>query len=251
MTDSSTSKPMLPRGAIPTPKHIIEAATPYKPDGEKAIPQSFLVWPTQMADWGNLSYADCVAAEEAFAKATASPQTFIPDGTLIQWALDNNVFYNGASIYQVLNLMQNKGIVSDGKTLKNGMPSWVNFNDANTLKCAIYNLGPVKIGLASSHLFSADYGDVTPENSGWVVYGCPPNPNIDHCVSLCGYGSFRDLASSPNAKWQFPPTPRPHMSPDTACYAMFTWDSIGIIDAQSLVNITYEAWARNPVTIVS
>ena len=31
---------------------------------------------------------------------------------------------------------------------------------------------------------------------------------------------------------------------------MFTWNSIGIIDQQSMLNMTYEAWIRNPVTII-
>jgi hypothetical protein len=30
---------------------------------------------------------------------------------------------------------------------------------------------------------------------------------------------------------------------------MFTWGSIGIVDRQSLINITGEAWVRNPTTI--
>jgi hypothetical protein len=38
--------------------------------------------------------------------------------------------------------------------------------------------------------------------------------------------------------------------PTGLCYAMFTWNSIGIIDEQSMLNMTYEAWIRNPVTIV-
>jgi len=33
-------------------------------------------------------------------------------------------------------------------------------------------------------------------------------------------------------------------------YAMFTWDSIGIIDQPSMLAITHEAWLRNPTTIV-
>ena len=32
---------------------------------------------------------------------------------------------------------------------------------------------------------------------------------------------------------------------------MFTWNSIGIIDEQSMLNMTYEAWIRNPVTVIS
>ena len=38
--------------------------------------------------------------------------------------------------------------------------------------------------------------------------------------------------------------------PTGLCYAMFTWNSIGIIDQQSMSNMTYEAWIRNPVTLI-
>ena len=38
--------------------------------------------------------------------------------------------------------------------------------------------------------------------------------------------------------------------PTGLCYAMFSWGSIGIVDRQSLMNITGEAWVRNPTTIV-
>jgi hypothetical protein len=33
-------------------------------------------------------------------------------------------------------------------------------------------------------------------------------------------------------------------------YAMFTWDSIGIIDVPSMLAITFEAWVRIPTTII-
>jgi hypothetical protein len=42
----------------------------------------------------------------------------------------------------------------------------------------------------------------------------------------------------------------PSGMPTGLCYAMFTWSSIGIVDRQSLINITGEAWIRNPTTIV-
>jgi hypothetical protein len=34
-------------------------------------------------------------------------------------------------------------------------------------------------------------------------------------------------------------------------YALFSWDSIGIIDVPSLVAICGEAWLRNPTTVVA
>ncbi len=38
--------------------------------------------------------------------------------------------------------------------------------------------------------------------------------------------------------------------PSGLCYAVATWGSVGTVDQQSLMNITGEAWVRNPTTIV-
>ena len=43
----------LPRGAIPTSRAELAAATPHVPDLRIAVPPSFLMWPVQMDDWGN------------------------------------------------------------------------------------------------------------------------------------------------------------------------------------------------------
>ena len=76
----------LPRGAIPSPRYELAAAMPHVPDPKISVPPSFLMWPVQMSSWNNYIYGDCVSAEEAFAKATAAPQTFIPEATVVAWA---------------------------------------------------------------------------------------------------------------------------------------------------------------------
>jgi hypothetical protein len=89
---------------------------------------------------------------------------------------------------------------------------------------------------------------VTPGTSGWAIYGLLKDPAEDHCASLCGYGSLAaliDLFEQHGVNVKVPPG-----MPTGLCYAMFTWDSIGIVDSQSLMNITGEAWVRNPTTIV-
>ena len=70
----------------------------------------------------------------------------------------------------------------------------------------------------------------------------------DHCVSLCGYGTLSELVAlfkQHNITVHAPPG-----KPTGLCYAMFTWNSIGIIDQQSMLNMTHEAWIRNPVTVI-
>ena len=45
--------------------------------------------------WGNAIDGDCVTAEEAFAKACAQPEIFIPDAEAVAWATAGG-FLNGA-----------------------------------------------------------------------------------------------------------------------------------------------------------
>jgi hypothetical protein len=91
---------------------------------------------------------------------------------------------------------------------------------------------------------------VTPGTSGWSMYNYPHTsaPQEDHCVSLCGYGS---LAALVRLFREHKVTVKvPTGMPKRLCYAVFTWNSIGIIDQQSMLNMTYEAWIRSPVTII-
>src|SRR5215510_8263803 len=99
----------LPRGAIPSPRHDLAAAIPYLPDARKiSAPASFLMWPIQMSSWNNYVYGDCVSAEEAFAKATAAPQTFVPENVVVAWAKYHG-YLNGAAVTSVRGTMQNQG----------------------------------------------------------------------------------------------------------------------------------------------
>jgi hypothetical protein len=74
-------------------------------------------------------------------------------------------------------------------------------------------------------------------DTGWT-----PNPP-DHCVSLCGYGSLAWLAG------QLKAAVPAGIDGTKLGYAMFTWDSIGIVDQPSMIAITHEAWLRVPTTV--
>jgi hypothetical protein len=116
------------------------------------------------------------------------------------------------------------------------------------LNGAIAHVGPLKIGVASANLTSGPRGQVTPGTSGWAIHGLPTGQPENHCASLCGYGPLAalvDLFERHGLKVDLPSG-----MPTGLCYAMFTWGSIGIVDRQSLMNITGEAWVRNPTTIV-
>src|SRR5262249_38215805 len=116
------------------------------------------------------------------------------------------------------------------------------------LQNAIYSHGPVKIGVGAEAFQTNANGLVTPGASGWAMYNYPKNQPEDHNTSLCGYGTLAQLVS---LFQQHNVTVKvPNGMPTGLCYAMFTWNSIGIIDQQSLLNMTYEAWIRNPVTVI-
>jgi hypothetical protein len=42
----------------------------------------------------------------------------------------------------------------------------------------------------------------------------------------------------------------PQGIPTGLCYALFTWNSIGIVDQQSMLNLDRETWLRHATTIV-
>jgi len=242
----------LPRGAIPSPRSELAAAMPHVPDPKISVPPSFLMWPIQMSSWNNYVYGDCVSAEEAFAKATAAPQTFIPLATVVAWAQQHG-YLNGANLAAVMTTMQTNGFPLNNKTYDDGPHLSVNWTVAATLASAIYSHGPVKIGVAAEDFQTAapgQHGIVTPGTSGWTMYGYPPTNGSqeDHCTSLCGYGTLAQLVTL-FAQHKLTVHPVAGM-PTGICYAMFTWNSIGIIDQQSMLNMTHEAWIRNPVTII-
>ncbi len=237
----------LPRGAIPSPRHELAAAMPHVPDPKISVPPSFLMWPVQMDSWNNYTYSDCVSAEEAFAKATAAPQTFIPQATVVAWASAHG-YLHGAMLTAVMTTMQTKGFSLPPKTYDDGPYNAVNWTSAAILQSAIYSHGPVKIGVGAEDFQTNADGKVSPGTSGWAMYNYPKNQPEDHCVSLCGYGT---LAALVGLFQQHKVTVHaPNGMPTGLCYAMFTWNSIGIIDQQSMLNMTYEAWIRIPVTII-
>lgn len=224
------------RGALPSPRHRLAGATPHV--AVAPTPEQFLWLPAQLSMWGNDTYGDCTVAEEAFAKACNSPEIFIPDDTVIAWARANGAI-NGDTLIDVLDKMQGGGFVIEASTYDDGAPLSVDWTDAPTLQNAIAQ-GPVKIGVAADQL-----QDAVPEPpvNGWIATGFSEDADEDHCVSLCGFGSLAWLAeqlgtSVPNG-----------MDGTQPAYAMFTWDSIGIIDVASLLAICSEAWLRNPTTV--
>ena len=202
-------------------------------------PPTFIVIPKQLSMWGNDVHGDCVTAEEAFAKACNNPEIFISEAEVIAWATKHGVL-EGANLPPVMTWMQNDGFPDGTFTYDDGPHYSVDWTNAGTLQSAI-SQGPVKIGIAADQIETA--WNSTGGRSGWFATGFHDDANEDHCVSLCGYGSITWLAQQLGV--QVPAG----IDGTKAGYAMYTWDSIGIIDVPSMIAITQEAWLRQPTTV--
>jgi hypothetical protein len=231
------SEIFVPSGEFPSPNQELAAAQPYKAG---AAPESFLVWPIEFG-FGEDKQSGSLWVEEAFAKACAEPRVVVPTHVITRAAQQC-----GSSNFA--QFMQTHGFQMDGKAYLDGPFYSVNWTNAAILASAIYNHGPVKIGVAAEQFQTNPHGSVTPGTSGWAMYNYPKIQPEDHCVSLCGYGNLNDLVGLFHQHGVSIHVPSG--MPTGLCYAMFTWNSIGIIDQQSMLNMTYEAWIRVPVTIV-
>ena len=189
--------------------------------------------------WGNLFHGDCVTAEEAFAKACVSPEIFIPEGGAIDWASRHGAL-EGIPIIDVLNWMQTDGFQTGLHIYDDGPYYSVDWTNSATLHSAIFQ-GPIKLGVAGAQIEVAFRQ--FQEADTWFGIGFLPDSGEDHCVSLCGYGTIDWLAQQLGVTL-------PHgVRGNQHGYAMFTWDTIGIVDVPSLIAVTHEAWLRQPTTV--
>jgi hypothetical protein len=229
----------VPSGEFPTPNHELASALPYKASG--ATPESFITWPIGTDRGWHDKGSNSIWAEEAFAKACSEPTVLISANLVLstskQCGLSNFAAF-----------MQTEGFHMNDKAYLDGPFNSVSWTNVAVLNGAIANAGPVKIGIASASLTASNQSQITAEKSGWAIYNLPKAQPGNYCASLCGYGSLRalvDLFEQYGVKVNMTPG-----MPTGLCYAMFALGSIGIIDLQSLMNITGEAWVRNPTTVV-
>lgn len=228
-----------PRGAIPAPRHVLARLMPHVPTATP--PDSLIVVPPGLQAWGNHQYGDCVTAEECAAKAADSfhkraPEILISNSIAIEWASRHGVL-NGAMLPDVMDMMASDGIIGpDGTVWKDGGYSTVDWTSPDALKAAICT-GPVKLGVAANQLEQAYQGV-----NGWHLVGASVDQNLDHCVSLFGYGTASDVF-----KGFVLPVPQ-GIDPSTFGYILFTWGTLGFVDQATVTNISGEAYVRNPTT---
>lgn len=233
----------FPRGAKPTPRHRLLAAVPHlvivAPPPQLGTPL-----PKQLSFWLNNQYGDCVAAQEAFAKAAWSvmcglPELFVPDAEVGRWASKYG-FLNGAMLPDVMDQMARDGFTVVGVNYKDGTYNGVDYSNETVLQSALV-VGPLNIAIDADALPSG-----AGNNMGWFKVGGRPGqyPNTDHCVALpSDYGTAKFLYESVLGL----PVP-PGLDPTATGYLLFTWNTIGFVDHAWLMSTCTEAWVRNPTT---
>lgn len=230
---------LVPSGHFPTPNHELAAASPYRTAA--AAPECFLAWPRQVGFWGNDTPSSSIWAEEAFAKACAEPTVFIPPDVVL-------LAQRTCGTSNFAAFMQGSGFEMGGKAYLDGRFLAIDWTKEPLLNGAIAHVGPVKIGVALANLVALSQSRFTPGNIVWAVCGLPKSQLEDDWASLCGYGPLAALVErfeECGARVSLPSG-----MPAGLCYAMFVRGSICIIDQESLMNITGEAWLRTPTTII-
>lgn len=249
--------PPRPTGGVPSPRHHLVRA-----ERHKAIdvpPSHYAVISRHLATWGNDVYGVCTSSEEAFAKADSptglTSETdvgtagklpiFVRDEEVIEWALERS-FAAGASCSAVLTAMADDGFSRGQYQYLDGLHQTVDWTRLGDLQHAIWRHGPLKLGVDSRPLdgvlkkgewFLLDLG---PQ---WFLLDQKPHKmNLDHTVSLCGYGSLKECAEYLGIQ------PPPASDSTAQCFLLFTWGIILVVDHPSLIRITGEAWVRTPVS---
>ncbi len=224
-------------GATPSPRHVLATAKPFRAAGPP--PAAWCWLPKQISMWLNDTDGDCVTASEAFKAACFG--VFISDQTVGTWATAHGVL-NGAIISDVLDWMVSDGFQQDGNVYCDGGKSSVDWTNQSLLQAAIA-AGPVKIGVAAAQLQQA----VT--STGWIGTGFKQDNNYDHCVELTAYGSAAWLAQQ-LSNWYGVSVQLGNLSPNAPVLGLATWNTVGIIDIPSMIDITCEAWSRTPNSTV-
>lgn len=222
------------RGARPSPPHKLLAAQPFL---GIVAPAQFAIVPKQLNMWGNSQYGDCVSAEEAFAKACHTPEIFIDEQTVIDWARKNG-FLNGADLKEVCDAMEKHGFQVGNQLYNDGSAQGVDYSNESVLQAAIAQ-GNVKIAIDASALPSG-----AGNQQGWYKFGGGSFRNTDHCTSLSGYGTAGYLFGQLGV-----PVPSGVDPNKPNCYLHFTWSTIGVVDHDWLMGTCTEAWVRSPTTV--
>ncbi len=109
--------------------------------------------------------------------------------------------------------------------------SAVDWHNPDAVHQALYGYHALDLGVDSSALEGA-MGDT----NGWIVTGVQPLSNYDHSVPTFDYGTAGELADMMKVNLNG------QLGQDDPAVSLETWGTIGIVEWQSWVNLTGEAW---------
>lgn len=234
-----------PRGAKPSPRHMLARATPHRPTRVNLIPRSFGTVPDRLSFWMNNIDGCCVTTEEAasavaysiWGKVNATPTLWIPDESVYQWASSHGVL-NGAIVSDVLEWRQQDAMLGDdSRGYLDGSYQSVDYTSDLALRSGLV-AGPIKLCVAGDQLDA-----VVSDHNGWVLTGAVADKSYDHCIPLWGFGTMSYCCQTVGS------TVPDGVDPNSPGYLGFTYGTIGVIDQSSLVAICCEAWLRTPTTV--
>ena len=110
---SLNHKTPRPRGARPTPRHVLAAARPHV-HGGTTPPNCFWI-PSKLSYWLNDVDGDCVSAEEYFAKAATTNPEAIGSAAEVTNFITTYGLANGAGLTQVMDLVIANGLTVAGQ----------------------------------------------------------------------------------------------------------------------------------------
>jgi hypothetical protein len=234
-------------GCIPTPPNQLARAKwvgrgllAARASGQLPPPPPNFDGTCGVKDWdiaGNDRWGTCVTAEEGnykkiIAPATGGKELDIPGDNIVAWARQEGGM-RGMFIPDAMTRMQTRGIKdASGKPHTIGKHGAIDWENPLEVKLAIHYCKALKIGVAHSQVPQA-------HRNGWVLTGARADRRVDHCVGIYGYGSAEYLARV--CALDFVPE---GLDAKTFCVLMYTWGTIGIVDWDSFVAITGEAWVR-------
>jgi len=206
-----------------------------KPHAAAAPAGGFIARSDDPCYWGNED-GDRIAARQAFAQARQNPELFIAAATVLDWRSANG-WLNGAYITEALDLMPARAAI-ETEPRHGGVRQHIDWTDAAKLRQAIRE-APVELGIDADqfeNLWFAHHPNLFGPSDDWPLTGFIRSAAAHRPVSLCGFGSIAWLAEQLGAGL---PGGVDGSQPG---HALFTWRTVGIIDAPSLRNITRAAY---------
>jgi hypothetical protein len=236
------------RGYLPPSRHRLLMTVPYRLVRKvKAVPAFFATLCSELSYFLNQVDGDCVTAEECQNINTGTGHV-AADADVQSFARQYGLL-NGAELPQVMQIMETDGFPSGGTVYKDGPFAGVNWKDYSELCAALVEFQAsggqptqIKLGVAADQMEAA-MNDAQPFS---FFVGFQPDPNIDHCTAIVGFGTAAACLAALNEKYGTNIALPSTLAPTAQALIHWTWKQYQIMDFASLVNVCDEAYLRNP-----